>query len=136
MVGEDTRAGRESGRRTRGGEESDLLHAAADWMADHRGGLADPRSRDWAVRDYRAWLLTVRKHAPATVNNALAAIDDFYARRGSAPRPPSAWSCPRPRRGRWTSAPPCAGCARWKPAPPPGTVRAATRHSSVTIGPC
>jgi integrase/recombinase XerC len=47
--------------------------------------LADPRARDWAVRDYRTWLLTVRKRAAATVNNALAAIDDFYTHRGLGP---------------------------------------------------
>jgi site-specific recombinase XerD len=49
--------------------------------------LTDPRARDWAVRDYRTWLLTaaVPKRAPATVNNALAAIDDFYIRRGLGP---------------------------------------------------
>jgi integrase len=44
--------------------------------------LADPAARDWAVRDYRSHLQAVAKAAPATVNSALAAIDDFYARRG------------------------------------------------------
>jgi site-specific recombinase XerD len=46
--------------------------------------LTDARARDWAVRDYRRWLL--READPARsvryVNNALAALDDFYARRG------------------------------------------------------
>jgi site-specific recombinase XerD len=61
------------------------------WLAAESevGGdpLTDPRARDWAVRDYRTWLLTaaVPKRAPATVNNALAAIDDFYTRRGLGP---------------------------------------------------
>jgi site-specific recombinase XerD len=61
------------------------------WLAttDELDGdpLTDPRARDWAVRDYRTWLLTaaVPKRAPATVNNALAAIDDLYARRGLGP---------------------------------------------------
>jgi len=44
--------------------------------------LASPQGRDWAVRDYRTYLQAVRKASPATVNNALAAVDDFYLRRG------------------------------------------------------
>jgi hypothetical protein len=38
--------------------------------------------RDWAVRDYRTHLQAVLKRTPATVNNALAAVDDLYIRRG------------------------------------------------------
>lgn len=38
--------------------------------------------RDWAVRDYRGYLQTVLKRSPATINGALAAVDDFYVRRG------------------------------------------------------
>jgi site-specific recombinase XerC len=53
--------------------------AAADVDGDP---LADAAARDWAVRDYRSHLQAVAKAAPATVNGALAAIDDFYARRG------------------------------------------------------
>ncbi|HEY2946988.1 MAG TPA: tyrosine-type recombinase/integrase [Micromonosporaceae bacterium] len=41
-------------------------------------------ARDRAVREWRAHLLTVARYAPTTVNNALAAVDDFYARRGMA----------------------------------------------------
>lgn len=44
--------------------------------------LTDPDSRDRAVRDWRNHLLTVAEQAPATVNTALAAVDDFYTRRG------------------------------------------------------
>src|SRR5260370_25558520 len=47
--------------------------------------LTQPRPRDWAVRDYRTHLVTVAKRAPRTINTALAAIDDFYTRRGLAP---------------------------------------------------
>ncbi len=39
-------------------------------------------SRDWAVRDYRAHLQSVAKRKPSTVNTSLAAIADFYTRRG------------------------------------------------------
>ncbi len=46
-------------------------------------GAAD--GRDWAVRDYRGYLQTVLKRSPATINNALAAVDDFYCRRGLGP---------------------------------------------------
>jgi integrase/recombinase XerC len=47
--------------------------------------LADADGRDWAVRDYRAHLQAALKRSPATVNNALAAVDDFYIRRGLGP---------------------------------------------------
>jgi site-specific recombinase XerD len=47
--------------------------------------LTQPRPRDWAVRDYRTHLVTVAKRAPRTINTALAAIDDFYTRRGLGP---------------------------------------------------
>jgi hypothetical protein len=40
--------------------------------------LADPAARDWAVRDYRSYLVTVAKRSPATVNKVLSALDDFY----------------------------------------------------------
>jgi site-specific recombinase XerD len=41
--------------------------------------------RDWAVRDYRTHLQAVLKRRPATVNNALAAVDDLYIRSGLGP---------------------------------------------------
>jgi integrase/recombinase XerC len=44
--------------------------------------LADADARDWAVRDYGSHLQVIAKAPPATVNGALAAIDDFYTRRG------------------------------------------------------
>jgi len=37
------------------------------------------------VRDYRTHLQAVLKRAPATVNSALAAVDDLYLRRGLGP---------------------------------------------------
>jgi integrase/recombinase XerC len=40
--------------------------------------LKDDDARNYAVRDYKAYLKTVRKRKPATVNTALAAIDNFY----------------------------------------------------------
>jgi site-specific recombinase XerD len=47
--------------------------------------LGDAAARDWAVRDYRSYLQTALKRSPATVNNALAAMDDFYIRSGLGP---------------------------------------------------
>lgn len=47
--------------------------------------LDSAEARDWAVRDYRNHLQAVAKHRPVSVNNALAAIDDLYARRGLGP---------------------------------------------------
>lgn len=44
--------------------------------------LAEASARDWAVRDYRGHLKATRGAAPSTINNALAAVDDFFARRG------------------------------------------------------
>jgi len=47
--------------------------------------LSDPTARDWAVRDYRTHLAAVLKRSNATINNALAAVDDFYTRAGLGP---------------------------------------------------
>ena len=58
------------------------------WLADAETGadaLKSREGRDWAVRDYRRHLQAVKKARPATVNSALAAIDDFYRRRGLGP---------------------------------------------------
>jgi integrase/recombinase XerC len=58
------------------------------WLADAPDDADPLRSadgRDWAVRDYRTYLQAVGKRSLATVNNALAAIDDFYTRRGLGP---------------------------------------------------
>ena len=47
--------------------------------------LSDPVARDWAVRDYRAFLQSVAKRKPSTVNTVLAALNDFYSRLGLGP---------------------------------------------------
>ena len=44
--------------------------------------LYDAAAKDWAVRDYRSYLVTVAKRATATVNKHLAALQDFYTWRG------------------------------------------------------
>jgi integrase/recombinase XerC len=51
------------------------------WLAGSEHGaqaLADPHVRDWAVRDYKRFVKTKKRWAPASVNQALAAIDNFY----------------------------------------------------------
>jgi len=58
------------------------------WLADAESdgdALNATDARDWAVRDYRSHLQTALKRKPATVNNALAAVDDLYIRRGLGP---------------------------------------------------
>ena len=64
------------------------VHGYLTWLGDtaEAGGiegepLFDPTARDWAVRDFRRHLKNGRRE-PATINNYLAAIDDFYLRRG------------------------------------------------------
>ena len=47
--------------------------------------LNDATAKDWAVRDYRSFLVTVAKRATATVNKHLAALQDFYVWRGLGP---------------------------------------------------
>lgn len=54
------------------------------WLDDARP-LEDKAARDGSVRDYRGYMLTVLKRAPATVNKALAALDDFYEWLGLGP---------------------------------------------------
>jgi len=51
------------------------------WLAPSAHGadaLAEPKVRDWAVRDYKRHVKTARKWAPTSVNQALAALENFY----------------------------------------------------------
>jgi site-specific recombinase XerD len=51
------------------------------WLADSAHGaeaLSEPDVRDWAVRDYKRYIKTTKRWAPASVNQALAAIDNLY----------------------------------------------------------
>jgi integrase/recombinase XerD len=61
------------------------IRAYLTWLqtAEVEGSpLADAAARDWAVRDYRSYLVTVAKRATPTVNKHLAALQDFYTWRG------------------------------------------------------
>jgi site-specific recombinase XerD len=47
-------------------------------------GLTEPQVRDWAVRDYKRWVKAApRRWAPASVNQALAALDNVYRHLGA-----------------------------------------------------
>lgn len=46
--------------------------------SEYGNPLKDEHARNYAVRDYKSYLKVVRKRKPATVNSALAAIDNFY----------------------------------------------------------
>jgi len=53
------------------------------WLAGSEHGakaLADPHVRDWAVRDYKRFAKTTKRWGPASVNQALAAIDNLGRR--------------------------------------------------------
>jgi site-specific recombinase XerD len=55
--------------------------AFVGWLAgsEHGGAaLTDTAVRDWAVRDYKRFVKTKKRWAPTSVNQALAAIDNFY----------------------------------------------------------
>lgn len=55
------------------------------WLAGSGIGpeaLGEIGLRDGAVRDYRAYLQTVARRKPATINTTVAAIADFYTRTG------------------------------------------------------
>jgi len=65
------------------------VSAFVSWLAatDHGPqALTEPRVRDSAVREYKRHVKTKKKWAPTSVNQALAAIDNFY-RSLSAGRP-------------------------------------------------
>lgn len=56
------------------------------WLAgsEHGGrALVESEVRDWAVRDYKRHAKTAKRWGPASVNQALAAIDNFYRSRGA-----------------------------------------------------
>ena len=57
------------------------------WLATSAHGadaLADPKVRDWAVRDYKRHVKNARRWAPTSVNQALAALENFYRSLGVA----------------------------------------------------
>lgn len=71
-------------RRTYASKARQYLAWLATTGADGKP-LHAPDARDRAVREYRNHLEAVLERKPATVNNALAAVDDLYVRRGMGP---------------------------------------------------
>lgn len=49
---------------------------------EQRRRASERRTAEWAVREYKGWLLTERRLAPRTVNQYLAAVSNFYLSRG------------------------------------------------------
>lgn len=58
-------------------QRSGFLAWLADADTNGTDPLVDPHARNFAVRDYKAHLKATR-HAPSSVNAALAAVDHFY----------------------------------------------------------
>ncbi|MEA2704148.1 MAG: integrase/recombinase XerC, partial [Actinomycetota bacterium] len=57
------------------------VRAFLSWLAGSEHGaaaLADTHVRNWAVRDYKRHVKSTKRWAPTSVNQALAAIDNFY----------------------------------------------------------
>ena len=55
----------------------------ASWPGEGGNPLTDAHARDYAVRDFKSHLKTVRRSKPASVNLALAAVDHFYRHLGA-----------------------------------------------------
>ena len=65
-----------------------VVRAYLNWLQEapvDGAPLNDAAAKDWAVRDYRSYLVTVAKRATATVNKHLAALQDFYTWRALGP---------------------------------------------------
>lgn len=61
--------------RVRAGQYLEYLAATP---AEYGDPLEDPHARDYAARDFKSHLKTVRKARPSSVNLSLAAVDNFY----------------------------------------------------------
>ena len=86
------------------------------WLAssEHGGAaLEEANVRDWAVRDYKRHVKRARRWAPASVNQALAAIDNFYRSLGTG----------KPRLGPWSKPISDGSSGRCRLARWPGTGR-------------
>jgi integrase/recombinase XerC len=91
----------------------------------HGDPLTQPAARDWAVRDYRRYLLrgTDPKRSVRYANNALAALDDFHVRRGLGKAGIARDDLPRPRPAPSVTTPRSGGSAPSRPGRVSGTGR-------------
>jgi hypothetical protein len=67
-----------STRRAYRGHPRRFVEFLASWSREGGDPLTDSHARDYAVRDFKSLLKTVRRAKPASVNLALAAIDHLY----------------------------------------------------------
>ena len=67
-----------STRRAYRGHARRFVEFLTSWPGEGGDPLTDSHARDYAVRDFKSHLKTVRRAKPASVNLALAAIDHFY----------------------------------------------------------
>ena len=65
-------------RRAYRGHVRRFVEFLASWPGEGGDPLTDAHARDYAVRDFKSYLKTVRRARPASVNLALAAVDHFY----------------------------------------------------------
>jgi len=67
-----------STRRAYRGHARRFVEFLASWPGEGGDPLTDAHARDYAVRDFKSYLKTVRRAKPASVNLALAGVDHFY----------------------------------------------------------
>jgi len=67
-----------STRRAYRGHVRRFVEFLAIWPGEGGDPLTDAHARDYAVRDFKSHLKTVRRAKPASVNLALAGVDHFY----------------------------------------------------------
>ncbi len=67
-----------STRRAYRGHARRFVGFLASWPGEGGNPLTDAHARDYAVRDFKSYLKTVRRAKPASVSLALAAVDHFY----------------------------------------------------------
>lgn len=65
-------------RRAYRGHVRRFVEFVAFWPGEGGDPLTDAHARDYAVRDFKSYLKTVRRARPASVNLAFAAVDHFY----------------------------------------------------------
>lgn len=70
-------------RRAYRGHARRFVEFLAGWPGEGGDPLTDAHARDYAVRDFKSYLKTVRRARPASVNLALAGVDHFYRFVGS-----------------------------------------------------
>ncbi len=67
-----------STRRAYRGHARRFVEFLGSWPGEGGDPLTDAHARDYAVRDFKSHLKTVRRAKPASVNLALAGVDHFY----------------------------------------------------------